>query len=431
MPTKKNDLLSSWKEIASYLDCDVRTAHRWEKEYGLPVHRLGQGSRARVFAYEHELEAWLRRKSDGENEDDSLNFWTKALAILAGLIILGGISYFVYTYITFDREPFDFDINRSELIILNQDGQELWRYDFPIDYNLNEQLYLNRFQNKIFSRSRSELPVIQIKDINRDSHREVLFAVTEVVDGRLFCFSYRGKILWEIQTGRELTFGSKIYSNEYRLSKFLSADIDGDGYHEIALTSNHTPEFPTQMMLINYKGEKLGGYWHSGRIVDIVFDDINGDGIKDIITGGVNNQFDSPFIAVFDSTNISGCSPNSGEYACSALEPGSEKYYIRLPFTDAARAVGPNETIGKIRPKDNGIWSFSTWPVDLQYRFDEDFRILEVRDSHNFERQYREARQNGYISGELNQAYLDSLKDQVRWHNGEKWVAEPAMRNEW
>jgi hypothetical protein len=151
MPTKKNDLLSSWKEIASYLDCDVRTAHRWEKEYGLPVHRLGQGSRARVFAYEHELEAWLRRKSDGENEDDSLNFWTKALAILAGLIILGGISYFVYTYITFDREPFDFDINRSELIILNQDGQELWRYDFPIDYNLNEQLYLNRFQNKIFS----------------------------------------------------------------------------------------------------------------------------------------------------------------------------------------------------------------------------------------------------------------------------------------
>jgi hypothetical protein len=251
------------------------------------------------------------------------------------------------------------------------------------------------------------------------------------VDGRLFCFSYRGKILWEIQTGRELTFGSKIYSNEYRLSKFLSADIDGDGYHEIALTSNHTPEFPTQMMLINYKGEKLGGYWHSGRIVDIVFDDINGDGIKDIITGGVNNQFDSPFIAVFDSTNISGCSPNSGEYACSALEPGSEKYYIRLPFTDAARAVGPNETIGKIRPKDNGIWSFSTWPVDLQYRFDEDFRILEVRDSHNFERQYREARQNGYISGELNQAYLDSLKDQVRWHNGEKWVAEPAMRNEW
>ncbi len=434
MPKKKNDLLSSWKEIASYLDCDVRTACRWEKTYGLPVHRLGKGSRARVFAYEHELEAWLRRKSDDENEGDSRRFWNKAIAIMAGLIILGGISYFVYSYITFDREPFEFEINRSILTILNQDGKVLWQHDFQIGFNFNKELYRNRFQNKIFSHSRIariELPVIQIKDINRDGHKEVLFAVTEVVDGRLFCFSYKGKVLWEIQTGRELTFGSKIYSNEYRLSKFLSADIDGDGYYEIALASNHTPEFPTQLLLLNHEGKQLGAYWNSGRINDFVFDDINGDGIKDIIVGGVNNQFDSPFIAVFDSRNISGSSPNTGEYACSALEPGSEKYYIRLPLTDVARAAGPNETIGQIMPRDNGLWSFSTWPVNLQYRFDVDFQILEVRDSHSFERHYREARQKGYVSGEMKKAYVDSFKDQVRWYDGEKWVTEPAMRNEW
>ena len=31
--------LESWKEIAAYLNRDERTARRWEKEEGLPIHR--------------------------------------------------------------------------------------------------------------------------------------------------------------------------------------------------------------------------------------------------------------------------------------------------------------------------------------------------------------------------------------------------------
>ena len=32
--------LDSWKEIASYLGRGIRTVQRWEREEGLPVHRL-------------------------------------------------------------------------------------------------------------------------------------------------------------------------------------------------------------------------------------------------------------------------------------------------------------------------------------------------------------------------------------------------------
>ena len=37
--------LQSWKEIGTYLDRDMRTAIRWEKEEGLPIRRrvLQQG----------------------------------------------------------------------------------------------------------------------------------------------------------------------------------------------------------------------------------------------------------------------------------------------------------------------------------------------------------------------------------------------------
>ena len=55
--------LDSWKQIASHLRREVRTAQRWEKSEGLPVHRHQHGQRDTVFAYTDELDAWL----DGED----------------------------------------------------------------------------------------------------------------------------------------------------------------------------------------------------------------------------------------------------------------------------------------------------------------------------------------------------------------------------
>src|SRR5271170_7442132 len=49
--------LDSWKEIAVFFGRDERTVNRWEKELGLPVHRL-PGTKGRVYAYADELTAW-------------------------------------------------------------------------------------------------------------------------------------------------------------------------------------------------------------------------------------------------------------------------------------------------------------------------------------------------------------------------------------
>ncbi len=50
--------LDSWKEIAAFFGRDERTVNRWEKEQGLPIHRL-PGTKGRVYAYADELSAWL------------------------------------------------------------------------------------------------------------------------------------------------------------------------------------------------------------------------------------------------------------------------------------------------------------------------------------------------------------------------------------
>jgi eukaryotic-like serine/threonine-protein kinase len=57
------NLLDSWKEIAAYLDREVRTVQRWEKKEGLPVHRQIHEKIGTVYAYKSEIDAWWRERS--------------------------------------------------------------------------------------------------------------------------------------------------------------------------------------------------------------------------------------------------------------------------------------------------------------------------------------------------------------------------------
>ena len=59
--------LDSWKEIGAFFQRDERTVKRWEATRGLPVHRVPGGGR--VYAYAHELTAWL--ESGGAKDAES------------------------------------------------------------------------------------------------------------------------------------------------------------------------------------------------------------------------------------------------------------------------------------------------------------------------------------------------------------------------
>ena len=52
-------VLTSWKEIATYLGKGVRTVQRWEQELGLPVRRPVGVSKHVVLAVPSELDAWM------------------------------------------------------------------------------------------------------------------------------------------------------------------------------------------------------------------------------------------------------------------------------------------------------------------------------------------------------------------------------------
>ncbi len=64
--------LDSWKEIAAYLGRGIRTVQRWEREEGLPVHRLAHAERGSVFADPAELTDWWNSRQIAPTEKPPL-----------------------------------------------------------------------------------------------------------------------------------------------------------------------------------------------------------------------------------------------------------------------------------------------------------------------------------------------------------------------
>lgn len=84
------NIIDSWKEIASYLRRSERTCRRWEKEFDLPVYRMDGSPRASVFAYKEELDCWLDDLLHEEEVSSRKSFFLskKKLIIILSLSII-------------------------------------------------------------------------------------------------------------------------------------------------------------------------------------------------------------------------------------------------------------------------------------------------------------------------------------------------------
>jgi hypothetical protein len=59
---KDHNHLDSWKEIATYLNRNVRTVQRWEKTEGLPIHRHVHERASSVSACKREIDRWQKQR---------------------------------------------------------------------------------------------------------------------------------------------------------------------------------------------------------------------------------------------------------------------------------------------------------------------------------------------------------------------------------
>lgn len=438
----KENLLSSWKDIAAFLDCHVRTCIRWEKQFGLPIHRMDASQKSRVFAYKDEIEQWQRECFKSENGytrfyQKQRTWYKNPHIIYPGAILLAAVIFFSLLF-AFPKaqQPYDFRIEKNRLIILSETGKKIWEYDTEIENLISEEEYRDRFQVKKRIDSRVVfLPLLIIKDINNDGKNETLFAPMShdrFGVGNLICFDLKGNKKWSFQSGRQINSYTVEFSNDFSLCGFDIVDLNEDGEYEILVFADHRFYFPTQMSLLDTNGFSLGEYWNSGRLTDYALIDLNGDSQYELIISGMNNEYIKGMIAVFDPGNISGSSPQiQDEYRFKDIDSGMEKYYILFPRTDVDQVDHLRENISIIDILDNGRISTLAKNSNLLFEFDFDLHIQAIRASDSFRSAHKLLREQGKIDSELDDEYFERLKEGLLYFDGKQWVSQPAMRNPW
>lgn len=164
--------LNGWKEIANHLGKGVRTAQRWERNYRLPVHRIGENGGEIVFAYRAEIEDWLRRyghspetkeptqaateHSEVIDQDQAapappqtaIHSHRRVLVAMATLVvaILAGLGWLQLSRrrsnastLDLQRQPARWSVSAETLHVFNDDGQLLWHY--PLDGVIDDGAY--------------------------------------------------------------------------------------------------------------------------------------------------------------------------------------------------------------------------------------------------------------------------------------------------
>jgi Fe-S-cluster formation regulator IscX/YfhJ len=340
MSEQANTRLNSWKEIAEYLQREVRTVARWEKEFGLPVHRVGGGKGRSVFAYTREIDAWLERGIPKDSQVVSVDPVPHETPLLPNLqpsqeprrffskwLLLAVASVLVSVVLLWTSNAAGSDIARVRLLEGN-----LTAYDAD-----HKPLWTTAFDNDGIGLLPAPL------DLNGDGRKEVVafraggsFSGGIKPDGgELTAFSGNGDRLWSFKPGLVLKFGDQEYGGPWPGNAWTVVNSVPPTF---ALAVHHYTWWPGVVNTLDSSGRVLGVFVNSGWITSLA--SIEQGAKARILAGGINNGKDSAILAVLDPLLPSATSPEApgSEYECTSCSPGKPVGYFVFPRSELNRS---------------------------------------------------------------------------------------------
>ena len=169
--------LASWKEIAAYLRREVRTVIRWEKERGLPVHRVPGGQGGSVFAFADELDKWAAGELGKELPAPPKPAAGRRRFALAGLAVAVAAVAGVGLALGWpSRELVDVAVLERAIEGRGGEGQTIWSRPLP-----GTAPHLPRRQTQIIDLTgdgrRDALVTVPLQDTPDRSPRGLLYAL--------------------------------------------------------------------------------------------------------------------------------------------------------------------------------------------------------------------------------------------------------------
>ena len=195
---------------------------------------------------------------------------------------------------------------------------------------------------------------------------------------------------------------------------------------------------PTVVARLNGRGEVLGEYWHFGHLSCTRTVQSATASREDVILIGSNDLEDStghkfPVIVVLDPSQIVGRSEATGTRGFGFTASKAEVAYIRIPHSDMDDALRVDVSIAKLMPADGKHWSFIVTGNDLanrscfEYVFDSDWRIESVLSTDTNAHVRARMQEKGLVHGQIDQRYLNALKNSVEYWNGHQWTNDLSL----
>ena len=348
--------LDSWKEIAAYIGRDIRTAMRWEKERGLPVHRVpGDGARQPVFAYKDELDEWLEQKegptanerltesaglsvsaplpetTDEKNKDGHSGHKGAFFLGMIGLALIVGVSIAILRHRTVASGTalvVRIQFAANAIHAYDDADHVLWTHVFP------KLIHPEALKHPEFSEN-----LVRIADLYGDGRREALVTVPleQSADPRatslneIDCFSNDGKPLWSYIPNEKFQFGSFEANGPWMIEDVFVSEGQKPAIWA-AMTTGWGDSFVVQ--LDSSTGKDTVRFVNTGIIYKLNETAISGK--RYLLIGGFNNEYAAGILAVMDEAKTYAVSPQTAgtRHKCVSCGKGSSDYYFVFPRSE-------------------------------------------------------------------------------------------------
>jgi len=263
---------------------------------------------------------------------------------------------------------------------------------------------------------------LHVDDIDGDGNPEVLVdqsTINPVRRSLLTCLNRDGSLRWEFEYGRRKLWKGREFSLLYQAELVRVLKKREQSY--IMVVGIHVPYFPSQVAFLDPRtGVAVGEYWHPGHLNVSSLVDLDGDGLEEILLGGVNNPgpgLGYPAIAVLPSPFLPGGpigrSPSIDSWG------GDERAYVLLPRSDVAECRQQLTVVSQFLVPEPGMIEVSVTggegrnPFDSwggYYRLNFALRLLDFRPGEWMGSTHAKLQRDGQLDHPFGEAEMDALR---------------------
>jgi hypothetical protein len=366
--------LNGWKEIALHLGKGTRTVQRWEKLYGLPVHRIGREGGEIVFAFRDEIDRWTaategqfrgngaeapegepHASSAGEPAPtppdggpapgDGARRTGRYLGGSLPPLAIGAIAVVVIVALGWVLARFPGPRTAPRPSVAGQPAA--WRManeSLTVFDSTGALLFEHRFGFALLSNTSSDTwrtgdgpPPVLISDIDGDGRNEVLVktSAAERANRRLYCLEADGRVRFVHQPTGTRRFGDDEYAEPWLVHKVFVTRGPG-GSRRLWVVYTHNLWFPSVLQELDPHGAVRQEYWSNG-FIELV-NETSWNGRPVVLVGATNNDFRAASLAVFPPEGVTGSAPSARPaYACRNCPAGGPEGFFLFPSLCAAR----------------------------------------------------------------------------------------------